>query len=82
MQLLMNRLHRWYLPIKDKETTIRCYSHISSHPKEVQDWVPINLRELGTTVAFDRRSCELMHGKNVGFLVHKGTDMLKAIELV
>ena len=78
----MNRLHRWYLPLKDKKMSVRCYSHVATHPKDVPEWVPINLKELGTTVAFDKRSCQLMHGHQVGFLVHKDTDMLKAVELV
>ena len=82
MQLLMNRLHRWYLPITDKDCSIRCFSHLCTHPKDVETWVPLNLKELQGTIAFDARTCALMKGRNVAFLVHKGTDMLKAIEVV
>jgi len=87
MVRLMNRLHRWYLPLRDEEEegktakSIRCFSHLVSHPKDVLEWVPVTLKHLDGTVAFDRRTCECMHEHKIEVLLtHQ--NMIKAIELL
>ena len=72
-QLLENRLANVLL--KDKNhpggTKWRAFSHISTKPEEVEEWVPVDLEELGGTVYFDHRSCEIMNEADLTIYIAK-----------
>ena len=52
---------------------------MATTPRAVQDWVPVNLKELGDTVVIDRRTVELMDGADVSFLIQPHTKQILGI---
>ena len=83
MKRYENKLVKWLLPVKDLEVRIRAFSHIATKPNEVSEWVPVTLKELGDTVAFDIRTCDIMKGKSVKFiLTTKKVTIVHAIEIL
>ena len=71
--LLENKLANVLVRDKDvgKKEKWRAFSHVVKNPDEVEAWVPVNLPELGDTVYFDRRTCEVMNEKDVTFYIAK-----------
>lgn len=83
MKRYENKLVKWLIPIKDMKVRIRAFSHLAQTPNDVTEWVPVTLKELGDTVAFDIRTCELMKGHNVKFiLTKKQLTIVHAIEIL
>ena len=71
---------KWILPVKDMDVGVKCFSHVASHPKEVKEWVPVNLKELGDTIMFDKETVLLMVGNDITFLQgKKGAKVLRGI---
>lgn len=68
---LSNELHSCVIVVNDMDVCVRAFSHIAKHPKEVKEWVPINLKELGDTMVFDKRTCEIMQHKDIEFIIDK-----------
>jgi len=69
--LLENRMANVLVKNKDVQDgkKWRTFSHLAKHPDEVESWVPVELDELGDTVYFDRRSCEIMNERDVTFYI-------------
>jgi len=75
-----NLLVKWVIPAKDLNVVLKCFSHLAAHPKEVENWVPLNLEQLGDTIMFDKRTIEEMNGKNIDFLMEKkGAKRIRGI---
>jgi len=70
MVLLPNKLAQWMLrPQGADAAAVRPFSHVADNPKDVPQWSMVHLQELGAAVAFDRRTCVLMHDHDVDFYV-------------
>tara|TARA_Y100000996_G_scaffold282040_1_gene222593 strand:- start:676 stop:936 length:261 start_codon:yes stop_codon:yes gene_type:complete len=76
---LENKLYKWLLPLQDLDFQVKCFSHVANHPKEVTEWVPVTLEKLDT-IMFDKKSCEVMSGNDIQFILIK--KKLMAVDLL
>ena len=76
---LVNTLASCILTVQETKVNVRCLSHLATSPKDVKDWVPVTLDELGDTIVLDRRTAELMNGADVEFLVQPLTNQLLGV---
>ena len=76
---LNNTLVSCIITVQESQVNVRCMSHLATTPKEVKEWVPVTLEELGDTVVIDKRTAELMNGADVEFLIQPLTNQLLGI---
>ena len=70
MAILVNKLSKFVIKDKNiKASSFRPFSHIATKPEDVTEWVPVNLENLGGTVAMDRRTAELLNDHDVSFKI-------------
>ena len=76
-----NKLMKWRLPCGKER--FACFSHVASHPKDVEDWVVVSLPEFpqGESVLFDQRSCEAMHGKDIELVLNPVTNIIMMVRV-
>ena len=79
--LYPNKLCSCIFTLKESRVNVRCVSHLATTPKDVRDWVPVNLKELGDTVVIDRRTVEVMDGMDIEFVLQPQTRQIVGIEV-
>ena len=74
-----NTLVSCIITVKETNVNVRCLSHIAKTPNEVDDWVPVTLKELGDTIVIDKRTAEVMNGGDVEFILKPQTHQLLGV---
>ena len=79
-----NLLCRHRLFVKEHDLSFLCFSHVVDHPKDVKEWIPVQLPEFpkGETIMFDRRSAESLEGdKGFEVILNPKTNQILMIRI-